>query len=519
MSHTRRGSATHSGMDDPRIYWFRRGRGSAGPAPPGRPSSLAFARLGMPQRSSEPWHPPTRVCSPAMGSTPHSPDALSAVQLIIEARGHQPGRTHARRRLTSDRWFAVSTTVWQHLPPMGGSETAARVTMRWAAVTEVGRIRSVNEDSLLADPPAFVVADGMGGHEAGDVASALAIERLGGLVDSPPATPEEVSVLLGSANSEILDAGASQDDERSMGTTLVGLVLIDAAAGPSWLVFNIGDSRIYRCMDGVVDQLSVDHSYVQELLDAGRITEPAARIHPQRNVVTRALGVDPEAKADLWLRSPVPGERFMLCSDGLSGELAPDALNAVVSQPRSPEEVAAALVEMALAAGGKDNITVIVVDVEGVDGVSHDDHITSPRDEPTVEQHAVVPAGVERLSEIPGPDGTDPHEDPDAAHAGGDSSEAASMISVPQEVVAGLPAGVQQATSTDPDGTADRSMIAGVPSELPRAEVSEQAPTFEVAGPTAGHPVAGSILGNVGANGSEVGETDTGDEEATVEDG
>lgn len=407
-------------------------------------------------------------------------------------------------------WFAVSTTVWQHLPPMGGSGTTARVTMRWAAATDVGRIRSVNEDSLLAEPPVFLVADGMGGHEAGDVASALAVDRLGGLVDSPPVRPEQVSELLGSANTEILVAGASQDDERAMGTTAVGLVLIDGAAGPSWMVFNIGDSRIYRCIDGVTEQLSVDHSYVQELLDAGRITEPAARIHPQRNVVTRALGVDTEAKADLWLRSPVPGERFLLCSDGLSGELAPEALQGVLSQPRSPEEVTEVLIDMALSAGGRDNISVIVVDVEAVDGVTYDDYSTAPRNEPTTENRPAVAREA---------DGVDQSDVP---------PEGIELIDVPHEVV-----GVVSDTPPSPRGgdDADRpaTMIAGVPSELPRADDARGVPVFDTADPkSAGSKDNGSaetpIVCSEETDGSVAGAPATEyeateDEEAAGEDG
>lgn len=402
---------------------------------------------------------------------------------------------------------------------MGGSGTTARVTMRWAAATDVGRIRSVNEDSLLADPPVFVVADGMGGHEAGDVASALVVERLGGLVDSPPVRPEEVSELLGSANSAILVAGASQDDERAMGTTAVGLVLIDGTAGPSWMVFNIGDSRIYRCMDGVMEQLSVDHSYVQELLDAGRITEPASRSHPQRNVVTRALGVDNEAKADLWLRSPVPGERFMLCSDGLSGELAPEALIAVVSQPRSPEETAGTLVGMALAAGGKDNITVIVVDVEGVDGVSQDDHITSPRDEPTMEHSKVVPAGAENASDAVEARGLDVDDGQNARQHGCMSSEDALLINVPQEVATGLTTEVQQSIDPDGDSTGQSLMIAGVPSELPETGRSDDKPVFEAAGRNKDQVAETSTLTDTELSGTELGERTADDEEAVGEDG
>ncbi len=398
----------------------------------------------------------------------------------------------------------MSSTVWQHLPPMAGSGTTARVTMRWAAATDVGRVRSVNEDSVLADPPLFVVADGMGGHKAGDVASSLVVEQLGHLVESPPVRPEEVSDLLGSANSEILSAGASQGEERAMGTTAVGLVLIDGPSGPSWMVFNIGDSRIYRCMDGAVEQLSVDHSYVQELLEAGRITERAARTHPQRNVVTRALGVDADAQADLWLRSPVPGERFVLCSDGLSGEVAPEALNAVVSQPRSPEETAGSLVDMAMAAGGRDNISVIVVDVEGVDGVSHDDHITSPRDEPTRQHRATA-----RGAEAPPGDG----EQDDISPTG------LLMIRVPEDVAAGVAVNPQRPADAEEDASLHDSMIAGVPAQMPESDRPEKKPVFET--PTgSGDRLAGSpMVGSAESTGSSAEESASDEDEEVGDDG
>lgn len=364
----------------------------------------------------------------------------------------------------------MSSTVWQHLPPMGGSGTTARVTMRWAAASDVGRVRSVNEDSVLADPPVFVVADGMGGHEAGDVASALAVKHFSHLVESPPVRPEEVSDLLGTANSEILLAGVSQEEDRAMGTTAVGLVLIDGPSGPNWMVFNIGDSRIYRCMEGAVEQLSVDHSYVQELVEAGRITEPAARTHPQRNVVTRALGVEAEAQADLWLRSPVPGERFVLCSDGLSGEVAPEALNAVVSQPRSPEETARTLVDMAIAAGGKDNISVIVLDVECVDGVAHDDHVTAPRDEQTREHRMNV-----RVGEVVA----------DGGRLDGDgglsetSPEGSRMIHVPEDLAAGVVPDLRGPVETAAGSLSPDSMIAGVPEDMPESYGPDDKPVFD----------------------------------------
>lgn len=276
---------------------------------------------------------------------------------------------------------------------MGGSRTVEGVGLRWAARTDVGRVRSVNEDSLLAEAPVFLVADGMGGHEAGDVASALAVQALSTLVDSHPDAPEEVSRRLGEANAGILAAGSAQSEERGMGTTAVGLVLLAGSGGPVWMLFNIGDSRIYRSLDGRLSQLSTDHSYVQELIDAGRITPSAALSHPQRNVVTRALGVDPDLDVDLWLRAPVVGERFLLCSDGLSGEVVHAALEDLLARDADPDVICAELIERALAGGGSDNITAIVVEVESIDGATISEYDTNPRDAATQEHHAVAPLG------------------------------------------------------------------------------------------------------------------------------
>lgn len=274
---------------------------------------------------------------------------------------------------------------------MGGERTVAGVGLRWAAGTDVGRVRSVNEDSMLAEAPVFLVADGMGGHEAGDVASALAVEALAALVDSHPVDPEEVSRILGEANEGILAAGSATADERAMGTTAVGLVLLNGATGPVWMLFNIGDSRIYRSLDGRLSQLSTDHSYVQELIDAGRITPSAALSHPQRNVVTRALGVEDQLDVDLWLRAPVVGERFLLCSDGLSGEVVHAALEDVLAGDAELEVICDELVERALTAGGSDNITVVVVEVDSIDGSTVGDYDTNPRGAATAEHRAVSP--------------------------------------------------------------------------------------------------------------------------------
>lgn len=271
----------------------------------------------------------------------------------------------------------MNERIWHHLSAMGGKGTFGGVSVAWGSGTDVGRARSVNEDAVIAAPPVFIVADGMGGHDAGDVASALVVERFRRLGGGEPATSQQVSEMIGSVNEEIFDAGSTSDGDRSMGTTAVGLVLVQNGDAAEWMLFNVGDSRAYRIIDGRLELLSVDHSYVQELVSAGQITAEDARSHPQRNVVTRALGVDRAVQADLWVRPPESGERFLLCSDGLSSEVGDDEIARQLGVPGDPDVVASSLVGAALNAGGRDNVTVLVIDVIDVEGSI--EQVTAPR--------------------------------------------------------------------------------------------------------------------------------------------
>lgn len=268
--------------------------------------------------------------------------------------------------------------IWHDARPMGGTATTGGVTLGWAAATDVGLSRTVNEDAVLGAPPVFVVADGMGGHQAGDVASKLVIDRFGTLVEGELKPVEDVVQLLSEVNETILAEGQRSLARSGMGTTAVGLMLVDAGDRSQWLLFNIGDSRAYRWAGGTLEQLSVDHSYVQELVDAGEITVSGARTHPHRNVVTRALGSEEDAQPDLWLRPPLIGERYLLCSDGLSGEVDDTEIARVMAEG-SADDVVALLVRRALEAGGHDNVSVLVVDVIDVDDEAPG-AITSPRD-------------------------------------------------------------------------------------------------------------------------------------------
>jgi serine/threonine protein phosphatase PrpC len=228
--------------------------------------------------------------------------------------------------------------------------------------TSVGRVRRVNEDSYLAVPPIYAVADGMGGHGSGDVASRLAVEALARCVMLRPLFTEAVLHAIEEANRVIIE----HDGPNRMGTTVTGLAGLETIGGDRLMVFNVGDSRVYRLAAGRIGQLTVDHSEVQELVLAGVLTPEQARTHPRRNVVTRALGGGSELAIDHWLLPAAAGDRFLICSDGLFGELADEAMAALLDTAY-PQHAAEALVAAANDAGGRDNVTALVVDIESAD--------------------------------------------------------------------------------------------------------------------------------------------------------
>ncbi|MEO6712745.1 MAG: protein phosphatase 2C domain-containing protein [Mycobacteriales bacterium] len=240
------------------------------------------------------------------------------------------------------------------------------IEVTWGAQTHNGHVRQHNEDALLADAPVFVVADGMGGHRAGEVASSIAIDQFRPLVGASALTIADVAAAITAANEAIVEAGEAGASSAGMGTTVVGMIAVEQVGRPYWLAFNVGDSRLYRLFKGELNQVSVDHSYVQELIAAGRLTADEAIGHPERNIVTRALGQDTESQADFWLLPPEVGERFLLCSDGLSGDVSADQILQLLRNSPDPEEAADQLVSAALAAGGRDNISVVVVDVRAI---------------------------------------------------------------------------------------------------------------------------------------------------------
>jgi PPM family protein phosphatase len=233
--------------------------------------------------------------------------------------------------------------------------------VRSGSASEAGQVRSSNEDSVFAGSRVFVVADGMGGHAAGEVASGLTVARLAGLDGREELKPEDIRKELYLSNQDILDAARRNPEQHGMGTTVAGLALAFFAGSLHWVVFNAGDCRVYRFAQGVLVQLTVDHTEVGELVTAGVLDAADALTHPGRHVVTRALGSDPAPEPDVWMLPPTAGESFLLCSDGLFGELADAEIAEVMRGEAVPGRAAEALVDLAVKHGGRDNVSVIVV--------------------------------------------------------------------------------------------------------------------------------------------------------------
>ncbi|HEX2177925.1 MAG TPA: Stp1/IreP family PP2C-type Ser/Thr phosphatase [Actinomycetota bacterium] len=225
---------------------------------------------------------------------------------------------------------------------------------RWGACSEIGLVRQVNEDSKLVEPPLFAVADGMGGHASGDVASALAVRVL----EEELRKSDSISDAVHNANRAIFQKAANDPDLTGMGTTLTAMWADDSSAQ----IAHVGDSRAYLLRDGQLSRLTQDHTVVNRLVQQGRIMPEDADRHPQRSYLERALGVDPEVEVDVHVLDMAPGDRVLLCSDGLFGMIDDDLIQSVLEQESSPQRAAERLCEEAVHAGGNDNVTTVVVD-------------------------------------------------------------------------------------------------------------------------------------------------------------
>jgi protein phosphatase len=239
-----------------------------------------------------------------------------------------------------------------------------------AAVSHVGKIRSNNQDSGYAGRNLFLVADGMGGHAGGDVASAIATKRIAE-ADLAYPTAEDAEFALQSAfiaaNSLLAETVFEHNELTGMGTTVSGVIRV----GDKLAVAHIGDSRIYRFRDGKLEQISTDHTFVQRLVDSGRITAEEAAVHPRRSVLMRVLGdVDAAPEIDTLIVDVQPGDRWLLCSDGLSSYVDEDRISNILATIRTAQGASDRLVKESLDHGAPDNVTVVLVDIDDSGGAS-----------------------------------------------------------------------------------------------------------------------------------------------------
>lgn len=246
----------------------------------------------------------------------------------------------------------------------------------WGSATDRGRVREVNEDALLTFPPVFLVADGMGGYDAGDLASRIAVEEFAALAGGVVVGVDDVHACFARASARMRTEFTGG---RQGGTTIAGVVLTEVEREPYWLVFNVGDSRVYRLTDGGLEQVSVDHSVAQELAEAGVIRPEQVATHPDRHVLTRALGTGAAPEPDYWLLPAGERDRLLLCTDGLVRELSDDDLAVALDGVADPQDAACRLVDDAVARGGRDNVSVVVVDVARVAALACDSGATAPR--------------------------------------------------------------------------------------------------------------------------------------------
>lgn len=248
------------------------------------------------------------------------------------------------------------TTHKRSVPLPGGV-----LDLSWAATTDTGKRREVNQDALLAEFPLFVVADGMGGHLGGEIASASTVDRLRAVVEGGIVSPKNIEKALSRAVKDIVAHPETTDE--GTGTTLTGLYLDAGGEEPHWVTLNIGDSRVYLLRDDDIVQITTDHSVVQELIAAGRLSPEEAENHPYGNVITRAVGPSDSVKPDYLRLEVLDGDRFVICSDGLTKELTDFGIRHFLEANPDPADAVEAMMAAALENGGRDNITIVVLDV------------------------------------------------------------------------------------------------------------------------------------------------------------
>ena len=281
-------------------------------------------------------------------SAPISPDTTAEIDTaVVESRLNDPGSTQSFPAITEERIDTDSTY-----------DAGTTMSLMWGARSDVGCVRTHNEDSYLVQSPLFCVSDGMGGHAAGEVASSIAVETIARMAPKA-ADPTLLAAAVEAANAAIIEAAANGLGKPGMGcTATVAYIEGDVVA-----LAHVGDSRAYLVHEGTLIRVTRDHSYVEELVDAGEITADEARVHPNRSVITRALGSDPAMYADHFQLNIEEGDRLILCSDGLSSMIPDGEIEQISNQSSTAQMCVDNLVDAALAAGGSDNVTVVAVDV------------------------------------------------------------------------------------------------------------------------------------------------------------
>ncbi|MBR2804852.1 MAG: Stp1/IreP family PP2C-type Ser/Thr phosphatase [Eggerthellaceae bacterium] len=239
--------------------------------------------------------------------------------------------------------------------------TRTGAVTQFGSRTDIGCVREQNEDSLIVTPPLFVVADGMGGHAAGEVASEICVKTVAECAPKH-ADAEELGQAVEQANCDIITAALTGEGREGMGTTCTAAML----EADKLVIAQVGDSRAYLLHGGKLSQITRDHSLMANMIESGQITPEEARFHPNRSVITRALGNDPDMVPDLYEIRVEAGDRLMLCSDGLTSMVEDADIEAIMNRVADPQRCAAALVNEAIAAGGTDNVTVVVANAIGL---------------------------------------------------------------------------------------------------------------------------------------------------------
>ena len=277
-----------------------------------------------------------------------SPEDTAEIDVTaVEAKLSDPGSTQSFAPLEPETINTDSTY-----------DAGTTMSLMWGARSDVGCVRSHNEDSYLVQSPLFCVCDGMGGHAAGEVASALAVETISKTAPRS-ADPAALAAAVEAANAAIIAAASNGLGKPGMGCTATCAYIENTTLA----IAHVGDSRAYLLHEGTLIRVTRDHSYVEELVEAGEITADEARTHPNRSVITRALGSDPNLYADHFALNIEQGDRLILCSDGMSGMLPDDEIESIAAQSATAQLCTDNLVDAALAAGGSDNVTVVVVDL------------------------------------------------------------------------------------------------------------------------------------------------------------